>query len=106
MFETARLLRNAGYRVGYQVFYHRFPSDFVYDGDPSHPESHKAGDVRIYRFWFKNNEREDRHSYEAPLQSDVVVWIIHRYHLLLVVETVEGCGYVGQIKPKGCTEEV
>lgn len=106
MFETARLLRNAGYREGSQVSYHRFPSDFVYDGDPSHPESHKAGDVHIYRCWFKNNEREDRHSYEAPLQSDVVVWIIHRYHLLVVVDTVEGGGFVAHIKRIGSTDVV
>lgn len=105
-FATAQLLRIAGYNKGSEVYYHRFSSDFVYDGDPSHPESHKKGDVLVYRDWFKNNDREDRYSYEAPQQLDVVVWMIQRYHLLVVVDTVDGGGFVAHIKRVGSNEVI
>lgn len=103
-FSTAKLLRKAGYRLGSHYYYHRFPSDFVYDGDPSHAESHRKGEVRIYSDYFVNNEKEDRYSYEAPLQSDVVAWMIEKYRVLVVVDVVKGGGFLAMIRNIGSAE--
>lgn len=103
-FVTAQLLRRAGFRLGSEAMYHRYPSDFVYDGDPSHPESHKKGEVCVYSDYFQNDEKEDRYSFEAPTQEVVVRWLIQQYHLLVVVDTAEGGGFVAHVKRLGKTD--
>ena len=100
-FMTAKLLRKAGFRRGSAAFYHRYPSDYVYDGDPSHPESHRKGEVYLYTMYLKNDVKEDRYSYEAPSQQEVVEWLIGNYHLLVVVDTAKGGGFVAHVKRLG-----
>lgn len=51
------MLCELGYKSGENYSIHKMTEDYVYDDDPNHPESYKAGDIRIHEFYFKNDEK-------------------------------------------------
>lgn len=76
-FELAKKLKELGFDDVCTMLYTEYQSDFVYDGDPDHSESHKKGEVRIYDFWNKNSENE-KHSYSMPHVYEVQRWFRNR----------------------------
>ena len=57
-FELAKKLKKYGFVEPCMHSYTQYTSDFVYDGDPEHPESHKKGDIHIYNFYNTNDDNE------------------------------------------------
>lgn len=76
-FELAKKLRKLGFDDACNMSYTEYQSDYVYDGDPEHPESHKKGEIGIYDFWNRNSENE-KHSYSMPHVYDVQRWFRER----------------------------
>lgn len=58
-FDQAVLLKKCGFNEYTQYCIQKYTSDFIYDEDPDHPESHKKGDIRVYNFTYdpKNPQR-------------------------------------------------
>ena len=52
-FETSVLLKESGFNKHTDYCITQYPDDYVYDEDPEHPESHKAGEIRVYNFSWK-----------------------------------------------------
>lgn len=49
-FETSVLLKESGFNRHTDYCITQYPDDYVYDDDPEHPSSHKAGEIRVYNF--------------------------------------------------------
>lgn len=76
----AEKLYRLGFQVGTPQCITRYDSDFVYDGDPEHPESHKAGEVHLYDFWHKNNN-EENNLFECPTIEMLAAWLLDTYQI-------------------------
>lgn len=76
-FELAKKLKKLGFNEPCMHSYTKYTSDFVYDSDPDHSESHKKGEVRIYDFWNRNNEN-GKHTYSMPHLYEVQRWFRER----------------------------
>lgn len=76
-FELAKKLKKYGFVEPCMHSYTQYTSDFVYDGDPDHPESHKAGDIHIYDFYNTNDDNE-RTTYSMPHLYEVHRWFRNR----------------------------
>lgn len=74
-FPIAKVLKEKGYAVGSNSHYHIYDDDFIYDGDESHPESHKKGEVRLYDF-YSHNKDNDKNSYENAPIILVIYWLL------------------------------
>lgn len=82
-FETAKLAKEKGFQNGTKASYCIYKSDYVYDGDETHPESHKTGEVRLdMNFYLVNNNKElgdfsnEYYTlYEAPTQTLLQKWL-------------------------------
>ena len=79
-FRLAEKLYRLGYAVGTPQCITCFDSDFVYDGDPGHPESHKAGEIRMYGFYHKNNQKEPG-LFECPSAEMLSAWLLTEYQI-------------------------
>lgn len=76
-FELAKKLKKYGFVEPCMHSYTQYTSDFVYDGDPDHPESHKKGDIHIYDFYNTNDDNE-RTTYSMPHLYEVQRWFRDR----------------------------
>lgn len=93
-FETAKLAKEKGYSVGGTSEYTLYKKKYVYDGDPTHPESHKKGEVRYNDSWYhKNGEtpfdkpNESYEVFEAPTQSLLQKWLRDEKGIDIVINT-------------------
>ena len=103
-FETAELLKELGYSSGGFNSYTKYLSDYIYDKDPAHPESHKAGDIRIGRFYVKNNDMTDGsneyyYSCEAPLLSQIQKWLMDVHGAAVLVDLDMTLSWIWKIIP-------
>lgn len=81
-YELAEKLYRLGFRVGTPQCITRFDSEFVYDGDPGHPESHRIGEIRMYDFYHKNSVDEPG-LFECPTVEMLSAWLLmeHGIHV-------------------------
>lgn len=102
LFVLAVLLKKNGYSVGSSHSFVKFDDDFVYDGDESHPESHRKGEVRIYDFYFKNEE-DNPGQFELPDIMDTVDWLQEKSGVFFMIKPIDIAGgkkYVGTVERK------
>lgn len=84
-YEICEKLCLLGYSNGKNYCIKKFKEDYVYDDDPSHPESHKAGEVRNYPFYYKNDdESAEKQMYEWVPLHDAADWISDNYNIIVV----------------------
>ena len=84
-YEICRKLSLIGYSVGSDCCITKFKEDYIYDDEPEHPESHKAGDVRLYDFFYKNDEESlERQMFECPDLDDVAIWLSDNHYINIV----------------------
>ena len=76
-FENAKLLKRMGFNEPCMHSYTQYTSNFVYDGDPDHPESHKKGEIHIYDF-YNTNDDNGRTTYSMPHLYEVQRWLRNR----------------------------
>ena len=81
-YELAEKLYRLGFCAGTPQCITRYDSDFVYDGDPEHPESHRKGDIRMYDFYHKNSADEPG-LFECPTVEMLSAWLLleHGIHV-------------------------
>lgn len=84
--KLAKKLKEYGYNEWCRYCVTVFSEDFVYDDDPGHPESHKAGEERAYHFNNKNSDNGDC-TYSLPHLYDVQKWLRENHGILLTIET-------------------
>lgn len=67
----------------------KYKSDYVYDEDPEHPESHKAGEIRCRKGFYINEHIEitpkDFERYGFPELSELEAWLRFKYDICLVI---------------------
>ena len=83
------MLKLLGYDEWCLHLYVRFLEDYVYDGDPGHPESHKKGAVHLYEMTHRNSDGNNS-QYSAPHVFDTAQWLYAKYNLLPVVRPMLG----------------
>lgn len=88
-FETAKLLKEIGFSVYLKTTYTQYHEEYIYDEDPTHPESYKKDEVRFNNRWYYKNS-EDSFSkyftvYEAPSQSLLQKWLRAIHHMLVII---------------------
>lgn len=79
-YQLAEKLYRIGFVSGTEHCIIQYDSDFVYDGDPQHPESHRKGEIRVYNFYHKNNG-EERNLFECPTIEHLVAWLLVVHHI-------------------------
>lgn len=90
-------LSKLGYCEGSEYGITQYTEDFIYDGDPSHPESHKKGDIEVMRLYTKN--KKDMGLYEVPLIYEVGKWLRDNKKLNIMVEyDVEKHKYISLVQ--------
>lgn len=85
-FELSQKLKEYGYNQWAEYCVTMYDEDFVYDEDPEHPESHKAGDVIVYDFNNKNCDNGDN-TYSMPHLYDVQKWLRKNHGIILTIES-------------------
>lgn len=67
----------------------KYKSDYVYDEDPEHPESHKAGEIRCRNGFYINEQVEitpkDFERYAFPEFNKLEAWLRFKYDICLVI---------------------
>ena len=67
----------------------KYKSDYVYDEDPEHPESHKAGEIRCRDGFYINVQEEitqrDFERYAFPEFHQLEEWLRFKYDICLVI---------------------
>ncbi len=96
--ETAKLAKEKGFSIGSPSSYCQYHSDYDYDGNSSHRESHKKEDVSLdYSFYTINNNKtidlscESYTIWEAPTQAVLQQWLWET-HKIWVEITLWGDG--------------
>lgn len=80
-FNIAKLAKEKGYTNGSYATFTHYHKKYVYDGDPTHPESHKKNEVRSDNSMFHINHSPYDFSgkhytiYEMPTQSKLQAWL-------------------------------
>jgi len=79
-FDLAKLAKDKGFSNGSDLSYVNYKSDYVYDDDVNHRESHKNGEIRMSHGFIKNNDIGDYSSeyydiYEITTQSIIQKWL-------------------------------
>ena len=91
--ELSKKLKEYGYNEWCAYCITVYDEDFVYDGDPEHPESHKAGDVIGYCLTNKNCENSNI-TYSMPHLYDVQKWLRKTYGIILTIESRSNGFYI------------
>lgn len=94
-FDTAKLAKEKGLKLGSRKSYVRYKKSYNYDGDPNHRESYKKGDVSLdYDFYMINGENKlgDLSNnvydlYEAPTQSLLQKWLREVHGINVISDT-------------------
>lgn len=81
-YQLSVMLKKYGFNKACDWCIVKYPSAFVYDGDPNHPESHKRGEKRVYNLWNRNIENA-AHEYALPHLYDVATWLRNTYQLVI-----------------------
>lgn len=97
-FDTAKLAKEKGLKLGSRKSYVRYKKSYNYDGDPNHRESYKKGDVSLdYDFYMINGENKlgDLSNnvydlYEAPTQSLLQKWLREVHNIDVLIDSVGG----------------
>ena len=76
-FESAVLLKEIGFNHVTNLSIVKYTDDYVYDSDPEHPESHKAGEIRVDRHSWVPNEHTN--AYPMISITDAIFWLLHEY---------------------------
>lgn len=76
-FPIAKLLKEKGFAAGSDSYYYVYQDDFLYDGDVSHPESHKKGEVRQH-YVYNNNKYNSEFQYENPSIISIIYWLFSK----------------------------
>lgn len=79
------MLAEVGYNESTSHGIVRFKSDYVYDEDENHPESHKTGEVRVYDIYTKNSEVYFDGMYAMPTIYEAARWILDNLYLNITV---------------------
>lgn len=76
--ELCKLIKENGFKWGSDNSFVEYQEDYIYDNDPTHPESHKAGEIRVYnRHYFKNDD-ETPNRYEIPDYDQINRWLYNK----------------------------
>lgn len=97
-FETAKLAKEIGYMSGGETSYTQYHTNYNYDDDPNHPESHKKDEVRFENRWYHVNSlekgdfsNENFTIYETPTQSLLQKWLREKHGIdLWIIPVVNG----------------
>lgn len=81
-FEFAKLAKECGFSEDSNHSYSEMQSDYVYDNDPNHPESHKKGEIKIYSL-FNRNKENNEHTYEIPTYGKLIDWLAIEHNILV-----------------------
>lgn len=72
-YEIAKYFAKNGLSIGSRKGIVKYKSDFIYDEDPSHPESHKRGDVQVLNLYVIN--KEDKEIFELHSYEEYLSWL-------------------------------
>lgn len=92
-FETAKLAKEKGFVSGGKHSYVQYHTDYVYDGDINHPESHKDGDIKETNHQYHSNHvdfdisNENFSIYEMPTQSLLQKWLREEHQIIIDIAT-------------------
>tara|TARA_R110000796_G_scaffold161858_1_gene278615 strand:- start:403 stop:966 length:564 start_codon:yes stop_codon:yes gene_type:complete len=91
-FDNTKLLKELGFAVGNRKSFCQYNKSYTYDGDKSHPESHRKGEIRLDGDFYTVNNKDDydlsnKHYtiYEAPSQELVKKWLRDKFNIEIVV---------------------
>lgn len=90
-YNIAKYFAKNGLSIGSRKGIVKYKSDFIYDEDPSHPESHKKGDINVVNFYTNNKDTDsiyELHPFEVYLS-----WLAVNKSLYVrfnVLKNVEG----------------
>ena len=105
-FETAKLLKELGYSNGCEQTYCQYLSDYIYDDDSEHPESHKAGEIRVYNLYCKNNggylldgSGDNHYDCEIPTLSQIQKWLMGVYGVAVLADLDITLSWIWKIIP-------
>lgn len=85
LFDFAKNLNALGFNDQCDLFLIKYKSDYVYDEDPEHPESHKAGEIRCKKGFYFNENIEFFEIYGFPKVSKLESWLRFKYDICLVI---------------------
>lgn len=84
-YELCKMLCELGYKSEGNYEIHKMTEDYVYDDDPTHPESFKAGEIRVYEFYYRNNEKSlEEQCFEWVDLQDAADYISDNYLITVV----------------------
>ena len=114
-FKTAKLAKEKSLSIGSPICYVEYHSDYVYDEDPTHQESHKSGEISLWYSYYENNNEEtidiDEYfsKYEAPTQSLLQKYLREKHKIYIEVrhshkDLSHYCYYVYSTWDEYCTQ--
>lgn len=80
-YKIAKYFAKNGLLIGSRKGILKYKTDYNYDNDPTHPESHKRGDVQVLNLYVINKEYKEifeLHSYEEYLR-----WLVNSKSLYI-----------------------
>lgn len=88
--ETSKLAKEKNFNYYSDCYYCEYISDYIYDEDINHPESHKKGEIKLYDGIFQNNSDSDFSNenyimYGCPTQSRLQKWIRNERNVLVEI---------------------
>lgn len=93
-FETARLAKKRGFQFGCSTIFVQYHKSYKYDGDASHPESHKKGEIREQNdSYMMNNSHMDLSNdyytlYERPTIYQLATWFRVQHKIIIEINSV------------------
>ena len=85
LFNFAKNLNTLGFNDQCDLSLTKYKSDYVYDEDPEHPESHKAGEIRCREGKFINQDNKYFEKYGFPELNKLEAWLRFKYDICLVI---------------------
>lgn len=90
-YNIAKYFAKNGLSIGSRQGITKHKTDYVYDEDPSHPESYKKGDIKIYDLYVIN--KEDKEIFELHTYEEYLSWLAVDKSLYIrfnVLKNIEG----------------
>lgn len=78
-YNIAKYFANNGLQIGSRMGIIKFKSDYIYDNDPTHSESHKKADIQVINFYTVNNE--DKEIFELHSFEEYLTWLTNNKSL-------------------------
>ncbi len=79
-YDICKLLYENDYREGSDWCITQYTEDYIYDDDPDHTESHLKGEIEVFNFYQKNNDK-DEELYEMPTIYEVQKWLRDKHKI-------------------------